>query len=119
MATWYEIQRKNREASRRLRGRESGTKSPCSSRAGRGWAFGRKPVGIPARPQTGPKSESPDGQEKRGLTHPRLRDSKERRGFDGLAFFLCWPQHRSKHRSTTPARATDTQYAQFADPVQL
>ncbi len=65
MATWYEIQRKNREASRRLRAQGIWDEEPLFFAGGRGRAFGRKPVGIPARPQTGPKSESPDGQEKR------------------------------------------------------
>ena len=64
MATWYEKQRKDREAARRLRARGICDEPPLFSTCGRGCALGRRPVSIPPRPQAGPTSESPDGVEK-------------------------------------------------------
>jgi len=66
MATWYEEQRKNREAARRLRAAGIRDEEPLFFGSGRGRAFGRRPVGIfTTGSQAGPKVESPDPQEKR------------------------------------------------------
>jgi len=64
MATWYEKQKKDREAARRLRARGIPDEKPLFFTGGRGCAFGRRPVSIPTSPQPSPKSESPDGVEK-------------------------------------------------------
>jgi hypothetical protein len=65
MATWYELQRKDREAARRLRERGIPDEKPLFCGSGRGRAFGRRPVVILTGSQADPKVESPDREEKR------------------------------------------------------
>jgi hypothetical protein len=65
MATWYEIQRKNREAARRLRERGIPDQPPLFFGSGRGRGFGRKPYDYyrpaPKRADTPATSDPPTG----------------------------------------------------------